>query len=102
MIVITGATGNTGRQAVEALLASGERVRVIGRDAKKLEPFTQKGAEAFVGKVEDAEQMSKAFQGATAVYLLIPQSADEDYRAYQDNVSDAYRKRLPARTFRTL
>jgi len=90
MIVITGATGNTGRPAVEALLASGERVRAIGRDAQKLEPFTQKGAEAFVGKVEDAEQMSKAFQGATAVYLLIPQSADQDYRAYQDSVSDAY------------
>src|SRR5580693_1300813 len=90
MIVITGATGNTGRPAVEALLASGERVRAIGRDAQKLEPFTQKGAEAFVGKVEDAAQMSKAFEGATAVYLLIPQSADQDYRAYQDSVSDAY------------
>ncbi|MGA2899620.1 MAG: NmrA family NAD(P)-binding protein [Candidatus Acidiferrales bacterium] len=90
MIVITGATGNTGKPAVEALLASGEKVRVIGRDAKKLEPFTQKGAEAFVGKAEDAAQMSKAFEGATAVYLMIPPLIDEDYRAYQDRVSDAY------------
>src|ERR1700719_3217415 len=92
MIVITGATGNTGRPAVEALLASGEKVRVIGRDAKKLEPFTQKGAEAFVGNAEDAQQMSKAFLGATAVYLLIPQADHEDFRAYQDAVSDAYWK----------
>src|ERR1700733_11859756 len=90
MIVVTGATGNTGRVAVDALLASGEKVRVIGQDAKRLEAFTQKGAEAFVGKVEDAAQMSKAFEGATAVYLLIPQSVGEDYRAYQDHVSDAY------------
>lgn len=90
MIVITGATGHTGRPAVEALLANGEKVRVIGRDAKKLEAFTQKGAEAFVGKVEDAAQMSKAFEGATAVYLIIPQEAGEDYRAYQDRVSDTY------------
>jgi uncharacterized protein YbjT (DUF2867 family) len=94
MIVVTGATGNTGKPAVEALLASGEKVRVIGHDAKKLEAFTQKGAEAFVGNVEDTAQMSKAFDGATAVYLLIPQSADEDYRAYQDSVSDAYRKAI--------
>ena len=36
MIVITGATGRTGRPAAEALLAKGEKVRVIGRDAKKL------------------------------------------------------------------
>jgi uncharacterized protein YbjT (DUF2867 family) len=94
MIVITGATGNTGRIAVEALLASGEKVRAIGRDSKKLESLTQKGAEAFVGIAEDAAQMSKAFEGATAVYLLIPQSADEDYRAYQDSVSDSYLKAI--------
>jgi uncharacterized protein YbjT (DUF2867 family) len=94
MIVVTGATGNTGRVAVEALLASGEKVRVIGRDAKKLESFKQKGAEAFVGKVEDAAQMSKAFEGATAVYLVIPQEVDDDYRAYQDRVSDAYLKAI--------
>jgi uncharacterized protein YbjT (DUF2867 family) len=94
MIVVTGATGNTGRVAAEALLASGEKVRAIGRDAKKLEPFTQKGAEAFVGKVEDAAQMSQAFEGATAVYLIIPQEAGDDYRAYQDRVSDTYLKAI--------
>src|ERR1700685_1219749 len=90
MIVVTGATGNTGKSAAEALLAPGEKVRVIGRDAKKLEAFTQKGAEAFVAKVEDAAQMSKAFEGATAVYLIIPTEAGEGYRAYQDRVSDGY------------
>src|ERR1700691_6067331 len=90
MIVITGATGNTGKPAVQALLATGEKVRVIGRDAKKLDAFAQKGAEAFVGNAEDAAQMSKAFEGATAVYLMIPPLIDEDYRTYQDRVSDAY------------
>ena len=47
MIVVTGATGNTGRVAVEALLASGEKVRVIGRDAKKLEPSHAEGRGSF-------------------------------------------------------
>jgi uncharacterized protein YbjT (DUF2867 family) len=90
MIVLTGATGHTGKIAAEALLASGEKVRVIGRDGKKLEAFTQRGAEAFVGAVEDAAQMSKAFEGATVVYLMIPPLINDDYRAYQDRVSDAY------------
>ena len=36
MIVVTGATGRTGRVAAEALLAKGEKVRVVGRDSKKL------------------------------------------------------------------
>ena len=33
MYVITGATGNTGSVVAEKLLAKGEKVRVIGRDA---------------------------------------------------------------------
>jgi uncharacterized protein YbjT (DUF2867 family) len=91
MIVITGATGNTGRPAAEALLAKGEKVRVMGRDAKKLESLVQQGAEAFVGSVEDAGAMTKALEGATAAYLLIPADAHQpDYRAYQERVSDAY------------
>jgi uncharacterized protein YbjT (DUF2867 family) len=91
MIAITGATGNTGKSATEALLARGEKVRVIGRDPQKLEPFVQKGAEAFVGNVEDAASMAKAFEGATAAYLLIPAALNrEDFRAYQEKVTDAY------------
>ncbi|MGC1545752.1 MAG: NAD(P)H-binding protein [Candidatus Acidiferrales bacterium] len=91
MIVITGATGHTGRPAAEALLAKGEKLRVIGRDAKRLEPLVQKGAEAFVGNVEDAASMTKAFEGATAVYLVLPEDVSQpDLRAHQERVSDSY------------
>jgi uncharacterized protein YbjT (DUF2867 family) len=91
MIVITVATGNTGRPAAVGLLAKGEKVRVVGRDAKKLQPFVQKGAEALVGNIEDAASMMNAFQGATAAYLVIPGALHlEDFRAYQERVSDAY------------
>jgi len=48
MIVVTGATGSTGQRAAEALLAKGERVRVIGRDANKLAPLAKLGAEPFM------------------------------------------------------
>ena len=90
MIVITGATGKTGRPTAEALLASGETVRVIGRDAKRLEPLVQKGAEAFVGNAEDAASMTKAFEGATAVYLMLPEDiSQQDMRAHQERVSDS-------------
>ncbi|MFZ0884255.1 MAG: NmrA family NAD(P)-binding protein [Candidatus Acidiferrales bacterium] len=91
MIVVTGATGHTGKPAAEALLAKGEKVRAVGRDAKKLEPFVQKGAEAFVANVEDPASMTKAFDGATAVYLLVPEDiSQEDLRAHQERVSDTY------------
>lgn len=91
MIVITGATGHTGKHAVETLLAKGENVRVIGRDAKRLDPFAQKGAEAFVANVEDTASMTKAFEGATAVYLVIPQALHlDDFRDYQERISGAF------------
>ncbi|MGH9705369.1 MAG: NmrA family NAD(P)-binding protein, partial [Candidatus Acidiferrales bacterium] len=91
MIVITGATGKTGRPTVEGLLAKSEKIRVVGRDAKKLEGFAQRGAEAFVGFVEDPASMTKAFEGATAAFLLLPEDvASQDMRAHQEQVSDCY------------
>jgi hypothetical protein len=91
MIVVTGATGNTGKPAVEALLANGEKVRVIGRDAFKLEPFVKHGAEPLVGSVEDPSLLQRAFQGATAAYILIPPDMNtSEFRAYQDRLVDLY------------
>ena len=91
MIVITGATGRTGRAATEALLARREKVRVVGRDAKKLAPLVASGAEPFVGKVEDDASMTEAFTGASAVYLVLPEDiSQQDLRAHQDRVSSSY------------
>jgi uncharacterized protein YbjT (DUF2867 family) len=72
MYVVTGATGHTGSIVADALLAAGKKVRVIGRDAKRLERFTHKGAEAFVADATDAAAITNAFSGAEAAYLMIP------------------------------
>jgi uncharacterized protein YbjT (DUF2867 family) len=89
MYVITGATGNTGSVVADALLAKGQKVRVIGRDAKRLERFTQKGAEAFVADATDAATLTKAFPGATAAYVMNPPNIGApDFRAYQERVND--------------
>jgi uncharacterized protein YbjT (DUF2867 family) len=91
MIVVTGATGRTGRRATELLLAKGETVRVVGRDAKKLAPLVQLGADPFVGNVEDVESMTTAFEGTSAVYLILPEDiSQQDLRAHQERVSDSY------------
>ena len=72
MYVVTGATGNTGSIVADALLAAGKKVRVIGRDAKRLERFTDKVAEACVADARDAAAFTSAFSGAEAAYLMIP------------------------------
>jgi uncharacterized protein YbjT (DUF2867 family) len=90
MYAITGASGNTGSVIVEKLLARGAEVRVIGRDAKRLARFVQKGAEAFVGDVTDAAALARAFDGARAAYLMVPPNpTSANYRAYQEQVTDA-------------
>lgn len=91
MITITGATGRTGRAATEALRAKGEKVRVVGRDAKKLASLVELGAESFAGNVEDVASMTEAFSGASAVYLVLPEDiSQQDLRAHQERVSDSY------------
>jgi uncharacterized protein YbjT (DUF2867 family) len=91
MYVVTGATGNTGRVIAETLLAKGKKVRAIGRNADHLQSLVAKGAEAFVGSVTDGSAMVRGFQGAEAVYVLIPpNSAAENFRAYQNEVGRAY------------
>ncbi len=88
MYVITGATGHTGSVAAEKLLATGAKVRVIGRDAKRLERFTKAGAEAVVADVTDAAALEKAFAGARAVYAVMPPNLSvPDVRAYQEQVT---------------
>ena len=46
MYAIVGASGNTGGVVAERLLQAGQKVRVIGRDAGRLERFTSRGADA--------------------------------------------------------
>lgn len=71
MITILGATGNIGSKVTEALLAKGEKVRVIARSADKLQTFATKGAEVFAGDAHDSAFLTKAFTGAKAVLVMI-------------------------------
>lgn len=72
MFVITGASGRVGSVAAEALLAAGEGVRVVVRDAAKVERLKARGAEVFVADLTDAAAFARAVRGAAGVFLLSP------------------------------
>ena len=72
MIVITGATGNIGSKLANILLASGEKIRVVGRSADKLKVFADKGAEIAIGDILDSAFLTTAFTGAKSVFAMIP------------------------------
>jgi len=90
MYTILGASGNVGSVIARALLAKGEKVRVVGRSIGRLQPFVQRGAEAFVGDVADAVAMTRALAASRAAFLMIPPAmTSPDYRATQEKISDA-------------
>jgi len=90
MYVLIGATGNTGSVAANALLDKGEKVRVVGRSASRLEKFTKRGAEAAVVDIADpdATALVKACSGAKALYAMIPpDTSSSDILAYDGVVT---------------
>jgi uncharacterized protein YbjT (DUF2867 family) len=89
MYVILGASGNTGSIIANSLLLKGEKVRVVGRDAGRLQRFVDRGAEAFTADLNDAAAITKAFSGARAAYLLLPPVKS---REVQERESDAIAK----------
>jgi uncharacterized protein YbjT (DUF2867 family) len=89
MHVILGASGNTGSIIADFLLLKGEKVRVVGRDAERLQRFVRKGAEAFTADVSDAAALTKALGGARAAYLMLPPITS---REDQERESDAIAK----------
>lgn len=90
MHVVLGASGNTGHIVAKNLLAHGERVRVVGRNAAHLQPLTAQGAEIFIGDVTNAASLTLAFHKAHAAYVMIPPNpTSNDFRGFQETVSDA-------------
>jgi uncharacterized protein YbjT (DUF2867 family) len=90
MYAITGATGNIGSKVADTLLARGEKVRVIGRDAAKLQRYVAKGAEAAVGNLKDRAFLAGAFAGATALFAMIPPNYTAgNFRVYQNEIGES-------------
>jgi len=90
MYTILGATGNIGSVITKKLLEKGETVRVVGRNAARLQQYVHRGAEAFVADIKDAEALTRALTGARAAFLMMPPGmTSPDYPAEQEIESDA-------------
>jgi len=90
MYTVLGATGHIGSVISRKLLEKGEKVRVVGRSTARLQPLVQKGAEAFIGDVNDAEALARAFQDVRAAFLIMPPGmSSQDYRADQEREGEA-------------
>jgi uncharacterized protein YbjT (DUF2867 family) len=90
MITVMGATGHVGRQIAQRLLATGEPVRVIGRNQAALAELADAGAQVAAGDAADAEFLAEAFRGSDAVHTLLPYPQwAPDFRAEQARLGEA-------------
>jgi len=89
MIVISGATGNIGKRITAMLLSEGRQVRAISRRTDHLKSLVEKGAETAVGTLEDSVFVRRAFEGATAAFVMVPPILKADnLREYQAQIGE--------------
>lgn len=97
MILVTGATGQFGSQAIDHLLAKGvksSQIAALVRDTAKADNLKDKGIELRVGDYSDYASVVKAFQGVDK--LLLVSSSDrgavENRTAHHINAIKAARE----------
>lgn len=89
MYVVSGATSRTGSIVADALLKRGVRVRVLGRNAQRLQHFVGRGAEAFELDPLDPVTTLQAYSGAKRAFIMLqPNYIPDcpDFRAFQDQL----------------
>jgi uncharacterized protein YbjT (DUF2867 family) len=90
-ITITGSLGHISKPLAEDLLRAGHMLTIISSSGERRAAIEALGANAAVGRVDDADFLAEAFAGADAVYLMIPPDvAVSDSRAYYNRVGNAY------------
>jgi uncharacterized protein YbjT (DUF2867 family) len=100
MYAITGITGNVGGALARELLAAGQPVRAVVRDAARAASWAARGCQLATARMEDAASLAEAFSGAKAVFILPPSEFDPEpgfpeARAVIDAVTAALRKAQP-------
>jgi len=70
MILVTGATGKTGRAVVQQLVSRGMPVRALVRDRTKAAHIAAAGVEIAVADLSKAETLASALVGIEKAYLM--------------------------------
>ena len=75
-VLVIGATGSIGSRVVEELLAHGEDVRGVVRNASRTKGFPDK-ADAFIADLNDAEAVTFAVEGVERIVLIAANTANQ-------------------------
>jgi NAD(P)H dehydrogenase (quinone) len=78
MYAVTGITGKVGGTVAQRLLAAGEKVRAVVRDAAKGKPWADKGCAVSVAEIGDAAALTAAFADTDGIFLMTPPNYDPE------------------------
>lgn len=89
--VLTGSLGHISKPLAEKLIKAGHNVTIITSSQSHKKDIESLGGKAAVGSVDDPQFITKAFQGADMVYLMIPPKWDiSNWIDYMKKVADIY------------
>ncbi|MET7331601.1 SDR family oxidoreductase [Nonomuraea sp. NPDC005650] len=71
-VLITGATGTVSTALIDALNGAEVDLRALVRAGSGADGLVERGAEVFVGDLDDARSLPPAFEGVQDVWLLTP------------------------------
>lgn len=74
MILVTGSTGNIGKEVVRELTAVNAPFRALAHSKGKADALQTQGVEAVVGDFANRQSIGAALQGIERVFLLLPDS----------------------------
>ncbi|WP_103354229.1 NAD(P)H-binding protein [Amycolatopsis sp. CA-128772] len=97
MIVVTTPAGQVGRRLVRLLLAGGRKVKVVVRDAARLDDDVREQVEVVEGTHDDPATLDAALPGADALFWLVPPnpaapSAEQHYLNFARAGREAVRR----------
>ena len=93
MILITGATGNNGKELVRQLTAMGQRVRALVRKSAEAANLDSSNVEVAAGDFKLPETLEAALQGVEKAFLLTP-VAERFVQWQKDFIEAAKRARI--------
>lgn len=76
-ILVTGATGDIGRDLVTDLRARGVPLRVMCRRQEQLDRFAEQGVDGVLGDFREPPSLAAALDGCEQLFLLAPSGQDQ-------------------------
>ena len=96
-ITLTGSLGNISKPLAKTLIENSHHVTLISSDPAKTGHIEALGAKAAIGSISDTAFLAGAFQGADAIYTMVPPNwTVKNYRAYIARTGQHYRDAIAA------